>query len=144
MPKVIPTSNDNQRDMEHGSYRIDDITKEKFRATHDEDTHTRLDSLITQGSALNTLRSLSYDVTTTEIELKTDTTRLPNRQVITVFNDSVATIYYGPTGVTSSGPTKGIPLLRNQMVSIPASDILAVFIIAATGTRSIIVQEWGL
>lgn len=135
---------DNRQGLDKNAYIIDDTTGQVDRATHDELSHSKLDSLISQGSALNTLKSLSYNVTNAQIELKSDTNKLPGRQVITIYNNSNATLYYGPTGVSVIGTSAGMPLLRQQMVSIPASELLAVFIIANAGSHSIIVQEWGL
>jgi len=86
--------------------------------------------------------SLVVAVSTTQVELKTSTTRDPKRQIVTVTNDSDTTeVYFGPTGVTATGSTKGSVLWPRQDASIPLGDV-AIFAIAPSGTVNVIVQEY--
>jgi hypothetical protein len=57
-----------------------------------------------------------------------------------MFNKSNSIVYFGPTGVTTS---TGEPLLKNQSLTLPASDALALFLIAAGAGNDIIVSEWS-
>jgi hypothetical protein len=87
-------------------------------------------------------KSVVISVGTSQVEAKCDTTRDPNRQFLVIYNDSNATVYYGPTGVTTSGATKGFPLFKQQWVSIPMGDV-GVFLIAASSSNSVLVQEFA-
>jgi hypothetical protein len=79
-------------------------------------------------------------VSTTQIEAKVGTSRLENREVLRIFNNSNTTLYFGPSGVTAS---TGEPLFKNQWINIPIGDI-AVFLITASGTASDVrIQELG-
>lgn len=71
-------------------------------------------------------------VSTTQEEAKVGSTRLKNRENLRIFNNSNTTIYFGPSGVTSS---TGEPIFKNQWVNIPIGDI-PVFLITASGTAS--------
>jgi hypothetical protein len=79
-------------------------------------------------------------VTGTEIEAKVGGSRKDGRQMLRIFNKSSVTIYFGPTGVTT---TTGEPLLKGQGITIPANDSCAVFLIAASGSNDVIVSEWA-
>ena len=78
-------------------------------------------------------------VTTSEVEAKVGGSREVNRQTLSIYNDGSSTIYFGPTGVTSS---TGEPLLKKQRVEIPVSDI-GVYMITASGSSTVIIQELG-
>ena len=84
--------------------------------------------------------SLVVSVGTTQVEAKCAASRLSRRQGILLYNDSTATIFYGPSGVTTSGSTKGIQLRRGQWMFISLGDV-AIFMIAATDNNNVIVQE---
>jgi hypothetical protein len=78
----------------------------------------------------------------TETEAKAGGARNPLRQEVVLHNDSNATVFYGPTGVTTTGATKGIPLRPRQEVFLPLGDV-GVFLIADTAGNNVIVQEMG-
>lgn len=79
-------------------------------------------------------------VSTTQVEAKAGASRLANREVLRIFNNSTQTIYFGPAGVTSA---TGEPIVKNQWVNIPIGDI-AVFLITAAGTAADVrIQEIG-
>lgn len=82
----------------------------------------------------------TVSVTTSQIEAKVGGSRLDKRQILRIYNSSNNTIYFGPSGVTTS---TGEPIEKNNWVNIPAGDQIAVFLIAATGTNSVIVSEWS-
>lgn len=82
----------------------------------------------------------TVSVTTTQIEAKVGGSRLSNRQMLRIYNASNNTIYMGPTGVTT---TTGEPIVKGQWINIAVGDQVAVFLIAATGTNSVIVSEWS-
>lgn len=77
---------------------------------------------------------------TTAVELKVDVVRNPNRQTLMVYNDSLVNVFLGPSTVTTTGATKGIPLVPRQFISLPIGNVpyFAISTIAGTG---LIVQE---
>jgi hypothetical protein len=81
----------------------------------------------------------ALSVTISQIEAKVGASRLPFRQVLTIFNAGNKTIYYGPSGVTSAN---GVPIFSQQAINIPIGD-LAVFLIASSGTQSVVIQEFA-
>jgi hypothetical protein len=87
--------------------------------------------------------SAVVSVGTSEIEAKVGTSKLAGRECITIYNDSNSTVYYGPSGVTTSGINKGQPLFKRQHVSIPAGEGIEVFLIAESSGNNVIIQEWA-
>lgn len=80
-------------------------------------------------------------VSTTEVEAKVGVSRLSGREVLRIFNNSNTTIYFGPSGVTSS---TGEPIFKNQWVNIPAGEGIGVFLITASGTATDVrIQEFA-
>lgn len=88
----------------------------------------------------NNYQSTVLTVTTTQIEAKVNTNRMIGRQVLLLYNDSSNTVYFGPTGVTSSGINKGIPLEPGDFLRIQFGDV-GLFLIVASGSSNVIVQE---
>ena len=91
------------------------------------------------------VNDLSYTSTvisvgTSQVEAKVGGTRNALRQRIILYNDSNSVIYYGPTGVTTTGSTKGIPVYKKQIVVIPVGDV-AIYLIAGSASNDVIVQE---
>ena len=79
-------------------------------------------------------------VSTTQTEAKVGGSRLTGRENLRIYNNSNVTIYFGPSGVTSS---TGEPIFKNQWVNIPIGDI-GVFLITASGTASDVrIQEFA-
>ena len=88
--------------------------------------------------------SLVVSVGTSEVEAKTTGGPLANRQLLTIKNDSNSSIFYGPTGVTTSGSTKGDELVKKGgFVSLPVGPSIGVFLIAGTASNDVIVQEFS-
>lgn len=86
--------------------------------------------------------SANITVGTSQVEAKVGTSRLSGREMLVIYNDSNNTIFHGPSGVTTSGTNKGIPILKGEFVSMMAGD-LGVFLISATAGNSVIIQEWA-
>lgn len=87
--------------------------------------------------------SLAVAVGTSQVEAKVNGTRNPLRQILKLTNDNdTVEIYYGPTGVTASGSTKGDVLWPRQEAAIPIGDV-GLFMIAPSGSVNVIVQELG-
>ena len=82
----------------------------------------------------------AVSVNTTEIEAKVGASAEPVRQFVRIHNKGNATIFFGPTGVTSA---TGEPLRKNQWVEIAARDGINIFLITDSGTATAIVQEIG-
>lgn len=80
----------------------------------------------------------SLSVTTTQVEAKVGASPLVSRQEVIVFNIGPQTIYYGPSGVSSS---TGIPLLKNQFVSLALGPNISIFLLTSSSTSTVIVQE---
>lgn len=79
-------------------------------------------------------------VSTSQVEAKVGASRLSVRETLRIFNNSQTTIYFGPSGVTS---TSGEPIFKNQWVNIPIGDI-GVYLITASGTAADVrIQEIG-
>lgn len=79
-------------------------------------------------------------VGTTQVEAKVGASKLERRQMLRVFNKSNSTIYFGPSGVTT---TTGEPIEKDQWVNIPVGDQISVFLIAASASNDVIVSEWS-
>ena len=91
-------------------------------------------------SDVNNTAYLSGTVTvgTSAIEAKVGGSALDERQTVRIYNSSNAVIYFGPAGVTIS---TGEPLEKKQWVSIPAGKSNPVYLIRASSSGSVIVQE---
>lgn len=72
-------------------------------------------------------------VTTSQIEAKVGASRLTGREVLRIFNNSSTTIYFGPSGLTSS---TGEPLYKQQWVELKVKDTLGIYLLTASGTAS--------
>lgn len=79
-------------------------------------------------------------VGTTEVEAKVGGSPLTDRKIISIYNDSNSTIYYGPTGVTT---TTGQPLLKKQTFSVVLGPDVSLFLIAGSAGNDVIVQEFS-
>ena len=99
---------------------------------------------LTNGGELDDVNNDGYvsgsvAVTSVAVEAKVGASRLYGREIITLTNKGPKTVYYGPSGVTS---TTGDTLLKGQFVSLPFGDNVPVYIIcAAAETATVIVQE---
>lgn len=87
-------------------------------------------------------RSLVVSVADTATELRAAGTDLTGRQIIIGYNDGTETIFIGPSGVTASGATKGLPIGPGMPFSLLVGPNNKVYGICATGlSSSMIVQE---
>lgn len=83
----------------------------------------------------------SVAVGTSAVEAKVGASRLTDRESLVLHNLGGKTVYVGPSGVTAS---TGVPLFKNQTMSMPAGDAIGVFLICGTGdSADVIVQELG-
>jgi hypothetical protein len=86
--------------------------------------------------------SIALSVGTSAVEAKVSANRLTGRQQILLHNDSESkSVFIGPSTVTSSGSNKGIELRPGEFLQIPLGESVGLFLIAGSGTASIIVQE---
>jgi hypothetical protein len=88
----------------------------------------------------NGLVSGTITVGTSAVEVKVGANRLAGREYIELYNSSNATIYYGPSGVTTS---TGIPIFKGQVKGIPAGEEVAVYLIAAGAGNTVVAMEWA-
>lgn len=76
--------------------------------------------------------------TTQQIAAANGSTNLDDRQELVIYNKSSNTVYFGPTGVTTS---TGIPIESKETINIQMGPDVSLYLIAATAGNSIIVQE---
>ena len=79
-------------------------------------------------------------VGTTEVEAKVGASPLSKRQILTIKNNSNKTIYYGPTGVTTS---TGSPLEETEFIAIPLGPDVSIFLISADTGLNVRIQEYA-
>lgn len=89
---------------------------------------------------VNSYVQATVSVGTSQVEAKVGSNRLEGRQLLRLFNNSNSTIYFGPTGVTTSN---GEPLFKNQSMTIPLSDAAALYMIAGSASNNVIVSEYA-
>jgi len=94
-----------------------------------------LDSMpVTVNGSFATVKSApvvgAKTVTTTAASIFAGSAALPDRYAMTVYNDSSYTIYWGPSGVTTS---TGMPILPGDSVTFEFSQsvVTAIYMIAA-------------
>lgn len=85
--------------------------------------------------------SAIISVGTSQVEAKVGASILSNRQELMIYNDSSSVIYIGPSGVTTSGANKGIPLQKKSWINLPMGDYISVYMIAGSASNDVIVQE---
>jgi hypothetical protein len=86
------------------------------------------------------IASAVVSVGASAVEAKASTPLNTKRQFLFIYNDSNAVMYYGPSSVTTSGTTKGIPLYPKQFVSLPVGGV-SIYLISATSSNNAIVEE---
>ncbi|MEO0271691.1 MAG: hypothetical protein ABIM30_01205 [candidate division WOR-3 bacterium] len=80
-------------------------------------------------------------VGTSAIEAKVGSTRLENRKVLVIYNSSNSTIYWGFS--PSLTTTSGLPIFKQQTLTIQIGDALAIYLIANTSGNNILIAEGG-
>jgi len=76
--------------------------------------------------------------TTQVLACANGSTNLEGRQELIIFNKSINTIYFGPTGVTVG---TGVPIEGGETINIQLGDQLDLYIIADSADNDVIVQE---
>jgi len=89
----------------------------------------------------NSYVSSVVTVGTSQVEAKVGASPLTDRQVLIIKNGDVRSIYVGPTGVTTSGSTKGIELERLGSLVFEVGPQISVFMIAGSAGTDVVVQE---
>jgi hypothetical protein len=77
-------------------------------------------------------------VSTSAIEAKVGVSSLTERKMLLINNTSNATVFYGPSGVTT---TTGAPLAKGALLVMPFGPDNHVYLIRASGSGDVIVQE---
>ena len=80
----------------------------------------------------------TLSVGTSQVEIKVGGSKLAGRQEIVVSNNSNATVYYGPTGVTIS---TGMPIVKGQIFFDNIGEASAVYLIAGSAANTVVIQE---
>lgn len=62
MAKNKPSSSDNIRDLEHGVFRVDGVTGDKFKAVCDETAHAILEAILNQLGGSSEVEPTIYNV----------------------------------------------------------------------------------
>ena len=71
-------------------------------------------------------------------------TNLAKRQTLVIYNDSNKDMFYGPSGVSSSGGAKGILFSSQETVTLNIGEFIDIFIISSTpGANKAIIQEFA-
>lgn len=78
-----------------------------------------------------------------EVEAKVGGSRLSGREVITISNVGNKTVYYGPSGFSSSDTADGEQLLKNQQVTIPLGDIGIFLRCSGSDSTDVVIQEFA-
>lgn len=79
-------------------------------------------------------------VNTTGISARVGISNDENRQFVRIYNDSSSTVYFGPSGLST---TDMEPLLKKQAVEIAVRSEIDVIIKTSSGTADVIIQEIG-
>lgn len=116
------------------------IAKAKKRILYDKDGYQ-----IDDDNPLPIIETLRGNLQTTPITVTTTAQRIPTtaligRKTMIIYNNSTSTVYVGGSNVTA---TNGLPVLKQQSVSIDASDDIIFYIMVATSTANVRVMEIG-
>ena len=84
--------------------------------------------------------SAVVSIVVAQVEAKAGGSPLAARKELLMFNDGVNIVYFGPTGVASTGSSKGIPIAPGDLHSMNVGPNLSIFLITGS-TGTIIVQE---
>lgn len=79
-------------------------------------------------------------VGTSAVEAKVGGSVLSKRELLYIENKSSSSIFYGPSGVTT---TTGAQLKKDQFVWLPVGESIQVFMIRSSGSATVIVQEFA-
>jgi hypothetical protein len=83
-------------------------------------------------------------VGTTQVEAKAGSSRVESRQIVYIQNTSkLYSVFWGPSGVTTTGSARGIELAAGQFVSLPFGDVAIFLISAQAGGVDVVVGEVG-
>ena len=104
------------------------------------DPATGLLQVVSSSSPLNSNGSVgAVTVGTSAVQANVSGSNLTNRTLLTVFNNSANTVYYGYTsGVTT---TSGSPILANQTATWNIGSALTVYLIAGSAGNNVRVSE---
>lgn len=83
----------------------------------------------------------SLTVGTSAIEVKVGASKLEGRKQVTLYNNSNNIIYFGYTNAVTT--STGIPILKKQMITWDAGDILTIYVIAGSAGNNCRVVEAG-
>lgn len=92
-----------------------------------------------RSDTLETFDSGTLSVGTSAVEAKVGGSRFAKRQALVIYNLSNDIIYRGKSNVTT---TTGIPIFKDQVVTLPAGDV-AVYLIAGSASNTVVIEEWA-
>lgn len=91
----------------------------------------------------NGISNVSYlatnkTISTSQTQAKVSTNNLSGRKTLIIYNTGANEVYFGPSGVTIS---TGIKIFPNQMMSLNAGESINIFLITASSTSTVVIQE---
>jgi len=79
-----------------------------------------------------------------EVEAKVGASALDGRETLTITNVGSKTVYFGPSGFSSSDTTDGDPLFKKQSVTIQVGPNVGVFLRCdGSDDTDVVIQEWA-
>lgn len=78
-------------------------------------------------------------VGTTPVEVKVSSTRLVNRKLVTLFNNSNAVLYWGYDNTVTT--SSGVPIQKSQYVEWTVGDGLSIFVVAGSAGNNTRITE---
>lgn len=93
------------------------------------------------GDTISEFDHIIVSVGTSAVEAKVSASRLKGRQMLLFYNFSDETIYMGKSSVTTTGVTRGIPLLSGQWAGIMITDNSGWYLIAGSASNDVFVLE---
>lgn len=82
-------------------------------------------------------------VTNAQTRIKSGATVSAGLESFLIYNDSANTVYFGLTGVTTSGTTKGLPLAKGMSMVVDAISSDFLYLIATSGSNTCLIFEFG-
>lgn len=86
---------------------------------------------------------VTLTVGTTAVEVKVGGSRSATRQIVVIYNaEKNRRLFWGKSGVTASGATRGFPIEPEQFVSLPFGDV-GIFLVGEVASMTAIIAEVG-
>lgn len=87
-----------------------------------------------------TLVDATKTITTTESLAAVGGSNLANRKSLVIYNRGAQDVFYGTTGVDD---TTGIPIIKDEIITLAIGENVSVYLVTKTGTASVTFQEFA-